>query len=77
MQRKKKIDIDKATLLGERISMIRKAQGITIKALSITCDLDANLLSSIELGRGNPRFSTLLVIAEALSVTVSELTKGL
>lgn len=77
MKRKKHIDINKMAMLGERMAIIRKSQGKTSLALAEECNLNPNIISRIERGQGNPRLSTLLVISEALSITVSELLNGI
>lgn len=56
--------------LGARICEIRNAAGITQKELSESCHVDVRTIQRIETGEVTPRFSTLKLIAAALSCDV-------
>jgi transcriptional regulator with XRE-family HTH domain len=62
--------------LGKRIVEIRKGKGISQKQLSDILDMDDGSLRRIESGRTNPTTTTLLSIAKALGVEVSDLFKS-
>jgi transcriptional regulator with XRE-family HTH domain len=61
--------------LGNRIVAIRNAKGIRQKELSDLLDMDDGSLRRIESGRTNPTTITLLSLAKALDVEMSELFK--
>lgn len=60
--------------LGEHISKHRKRRGVTIEALSDRSGLSQGNLSEIERGRRDPRYSTLLAIADGLNMSFADLT---
>ncbi|UYL10282.1 helix-turn-helix transcriptional regulator [Bdellovibrio sp. SKB1291214] len=68
---------DKLIALGLRISDERKRRGITMERLAYEMDLSKGNLSEIERGIRDPKFSTLLAIAEGLDTTISKLLKDL
>jgi transcriptional regulator with XRE-family HTH domain len=57
--------------LGERIRTLRKAAGLTIRALAERCHLSANTLSLIENDHTSPSVQTLYSLARGLDVSVS------
>lgn len=59
--------------LGKSIVAIRQTKGIKQKELSDLLDMDDGSLRRIESGRTNPTTTTLLKVANALEITVSEL----
>lgn len=59
--------------LGKNIVSIRQRKGIKQKELSDLLDMDDGSLRRIESGRTNPTTTTLLSIATALEIEVSEL----
>lgn len=61
--------------IGERIRKVRKEQKITQEALSALADeqMNANTISSIERGEGNPKIKTIYAISRALKVSLAEL----
>ncbi len=63
-------------LLGNRVKKIRELKGFSQVDLAskMLGDIDTTNISRIESGRNNPTSFTLFRIAEALDVTVSELT---
>ncbi|XEC96203.1 helix-turn-helix domain-containing protein [Paenibacillus tarimensis] len=59
--------------LGQRIRIIRKQQNRTLDEIASQCGFTKSLLSKIENEVSTPPISTLMKIAEALGVKVSEL----
>lgn len=66
---------DQSTLitLGKRIADFRRKRGATLDWLSHRMSISKGNLSDIERGKRDPRFLTLLAIAEGLQVPISEL----
>jgi transcriptional regulator with XRE-family HTH domain len=62
--------------IAERISRLRRARGWKQKELAAKIDSSLYQISKMERGRYIPRASTLLRLAEALSVTVDFLLIG-
>lgn len=61
--------------LGKAIRTLRREQGKSQVALSSDAGVTTNMLSLIERGQGNPTWSTVRGIAEALGMTVAELAQ--
>ena len=59
--------------VGARIRSRRKECGLTLKMLSVKCNISVSFLSDIEHGRRNPSLDKLRAIAEGLDTTVSQL----
>lgn len=59
--------------LGKNIVAIREKKEIKQKELSDLLDMDDGSLRRIESGRTNPTSTTLLKVAKALEISVSEL----
>jgi len=60
--------------IGRKIRNRRDALGWTLEFLSEKCELSTRTLDDIELGRTtDPHFSTILKIANALSMDLAEL----
>lgn len=59
--------------VGERIRAARKANGLTQKQLGEACGIAEPTIRRYELGKLNPKFSTLQKIGKALHVTASYL----
>lgn len=66
---------DKKILLGRRIRDIRKAKGWTQEALGSRADISYKFIGEIERGQQNPSLDTLVKIADALEVELSELLR--
>ena len=68
--------VDKKELkkFGEHLSKLRMQRKLSLRELSYACSLDNSKISKIEKGRINITFNTLVQLAEALEITVSELT---
>jgi transcriptional regulator with XRE-family HTH domain len=63
------------TLIGKNITKFRKQKGITSKELGYQCDMEKSNLIPIEKGRINTTIGTLLKIAKALDVDISDFLK--
>ena len=63
----------KRVLLGRRIRAIRKAKNWTQEQLGSKADISYKFIGEIELGKQNPSFETLVKIADALEVELSDL----
>lgn len=59
--------------LGERIRYYRELRGLSQEALGFKADLHRNYISMLELAQKNPTYTTLLKLADALSVSIFEL----
>ena len=59
--------------VGERIRAARTAQGLTQDELGGKCGIAGANIRKYELGKANPKFSTLARIADALSIPVQDL----
>ena len=60
--------------IGDRIRRLRDAANITQEGLAAGAKIATRALQRVEAGDGNPTLSTLLAIADALEVTLEELT---
>ncbi|MGI5208387.1 helix-turn-helix domain-containing protein [Spirillospora sp. CA-108201] len=56
--------------MGNLVRELRRAADLSIAALAQAADLSPGLLSQIERGQGNPSFTTLVKLAQALDVPV-------
>jgi putative transcriptional regulator len=61
--------------IGKNISTIRRKKGLTQLDLASACGMETNSLGRIENGRTNPTVKTLLKLAKALDVKLTELVK--
>ncbi len=66
---------EKITLLGQRISKLRRRKGLTVEKLAYESGVSKGNLSDLENGKVNPRFTTLLLLSEGLEVSLSALVK--
>lgn len=62
--------------IGSRLRELRQARGMTLQALADACDLSPSMLSLVERGRASPSIGSLVVVASALKVTMSDLVGG-
>jgi transcriptional regulator with XRE-family HTH domain len=62
---------------GGRLRKLRKVRGLSQEALAGLCDLDRTYIGGIERGERNVSLRNIEVIAKALGLSVSELTRGL
>jgi transcriptional regulator with XRE-family HTH domain len=58
--------------VGPRIRAIREQRGLSMRALAERCDLSVNAISLIERGENSPTVSSLLILAAALDVKVTD-----
>jgi transcriptional regulator with XRE-family HTH domain len=61
---------------GRRVRELRQARGLSQEAFADECGLDRTYLSGIERGQRNVSLRNIELIAQALKIAVSELTKG-
>jgi transcriptional regulator with XRE-family HTH domain len=62
--------------LGDIVRSLRSAAGWSLNALASASGVSSGLLSQIERGNGNPSYSTLIKLAQALGVGVGEFFAG-
>jgi transcriptional regulator with XRE-family HTH domain len=63
--------------LGKRIRFLREGKGWSQLTLSLVSEVNRNYLSDLERGRRNPSIKILQQIAEALSIDLTTLFKGI
>ena len=61
------------TAIGGRIREARLSRGMTLQSLAAASGLSPSMLSLVERGRATPSIGSLIVIANALGVTMSEI----
>jgi transcriptional regulator with XRE-family HTH domain len=64
---------DRRAQLGHRIATLRRARGLSQDGLAEKTGLDRRSIQRYEAGERDPRFADLLLIADALEVTVAYL----
>src|SRR5258706_11870221 len=64
--------LDRARM-GQRLRAIRKAQGLTLKALSVRSGVALSTLSKIELGQISVSYEKLAAVARSLAVDTGAL----
>jgi transcriptional regulator with XRE-family HTH domain len=62
---------------GNRVRQLRKARGFSQEAFADKCHLDRTYISGIDRGKRNVALRNAEAIANALAVSISELTDGL
>ena len=60
---------------GERLKELRKTKGITQEQLSELSGLDLSHIARMETAKRNPRLTTLIELAKAFNIPLSELMK--
>lgn len=67
--------VDKKALrkFGQRLNSLRKQKNLSLRELSYACNVDNSKISKIEKGLVNITFNTIVQLAEALEIKVSEL----
>lgn len=58
---------------GRNLKEIREKKGISLRDLALEADLSANTISEIELGKRDPRMTTVVKLASALGIDPAEL----
>lgn len=61
--------------LGRAIRELRNKRGATLETLADEAGITKNMLSLIERGEGNPSWTTVLGISQALGIPVAELAR--
>jgi transcriptional regulator with XRE-family HTH domain len=70
-------DVDITARFGQHVRKLRKARNLSQEAFAAKCGLDRTYISGIERGRRNVSLRNLDIIAKALGISISMLTKGL
>ena len=68
---------DILTRFGKRVRELRKSQGYSQESFAAECGLDRTYLGGIERGERNVALRNIGAIANALGISISELTQGL
>ncbi len=58
---------------GKQLQQLRTSRGLTQEQLAVTAGLSRTFLTRLELGQHDPSLSTLVRLAKALKVSVTEL----
>ncbi len=64
------------SLIATRIKAIRQAKGMTQEELAEAIDRTVETISNLERGKSLPSVQTLMIIANALDITISELLEN-
>lgn len=59
--------------LGNKLKIMREQKNLSLRDLAALADVDHNNINRIEMGLRNPSFTTVILLAEALGVSPSEL----
>lgn len=62
--------------IGLKIREMRQVRGLTLQALAESTKISPSMLSLVERGRASPSIGTLIVVANALQITMSDLVQG-
>jgi transcriptional regulator with XRE-family HTH domain len=62
---------------GRQIRTIRRSKGLTQREVADAVDLERTHLSRIEQGTFNPQLDTIVLLAQGLRVSLSELFEGI
>lgn len=65
--------INELKKFGIKIRILRENSGYSQEALGFKADLHRTYISQLELGQRNPSYTTLIKLANALSVSVHDL----
>ncbi|GAA4661135.1 helix-turn-helix domain-containing protein [Arthrobacter cryoconiti] len=80
MDENEKIDenhAESARRAGKLVRQVRRKRGLSLANLAEKSGLSTGLLSQLERGAGNPSFTTIIKISQALNVPASEFFSGL
>lgn len=61
-------------LYGEYMRRARKRAGLTIKGLAQQANVGCNTVWQIENGKNSPRLDTVIMLADALGISIDEFT---
>ena len=64
-------------LFGSKVRELRAAQGYSQEAFADECGLDRTYVSGIKRGKRNLTLRNIAIIAKALGISISDLTRGL
>ena len=64
-----KVDI---SFFGKKLREFREAKGLSMQDLANMAEIEKSQIARIEIGKRNPRLSTILVIALALEIDPQE-----
>jgi ribosome-binding protein aMBF1 (putative translation factor) len=70
-------DPDILVRFGLRVRELRKSAGLSQEQFAQRCRLDRSYVGGVERGERNVSLRNIAVVARALGISVSELTKGL
>jgi transcriptional regulator with XRE-family HTH domain len=70
-------DADVMAAFGKRVRKLRSVLGLSQEAFADLCGLDRTYISGVERGKRNISLRNIAIIAKALKITISELTKGI
>lgn len=70
-------DADMLIHFGQRVRELRRKAGLSQERFAERCQLDRTYIGGIERGQRNVALRNIAIIARALGLTISELTKGL
>ncbi len=59
--------------LGTTVRQLREERGLSREVLAVNAGLTTGTLARLELGQSDPAWSTVLAVADALELTISEL----
>lgn len=74
--RNAEIEADLLRAIGRNIRRLRNNKGMTLQALGAKIDLSPSMLSLLERGKTGPSIGTLVALASALGVQMSELLEA-
>lgn len=69
--------IDIRAQFGHRIRQLRQAKGLSQEAFAAECGLDRTYVSGTERGKRNVSLQNIQLLAQALNISVSDLTAGI
>ena len=62
--------------IGNRIRQIRKTKNLTQQQLANLADAELSTINRIELGKANPRLSSMIAISAGLEVSLYDIFEG-
>lgn len=66
-----------AQAFGERIKVLRTAQGLSQEKFALSINMDRTYYASVESGKRNISLNNIVKIAEGFNLSLEELFKGL
>lgn len=61
------------TFLGQNLRKFREAQKLSMQQLANIAEIEKSQIARIEIGKSDPRVSTVMTIAKALNISPKEL----